>query len=162
MKKIFLAMATIMICAANCLAQDIDKVFDKFSETPGVKVINVDKQLLKQGFKLGDSGDGKSGVINIGGGKEGADLDNARVLMAESADADLRNRLGRMVKETELDKNGYEQLVNTNGEDQKVSVYGLPDDELFKSLVVFVDAKDALVLVKVDGKIDIRKFLGGK
>lgn len=162
MKKIFLAMATIMICAANSMAQDLDEVFDKFSETPGVKVINVGKQLLKQGFKLGDSGDGKSGVINIGGGKEGADLDNARVLMAESADADLRNRLGRMVKETELDKNGYEQLVNTNGEDQKVSVYGLPDGELFKSLVVFVDAKDALVLVKVDGKIDIRKFLGGK
>ena len=159
MKKIFLAMATIMICAANSMAQDLDEVFSKFQNTTGVTVLNVDKELIKKGFKWGDSGDKNAGEINIGPNMEGAELDNVRILVASEAQPDIMNNLRHTLQEMNLEQKGYEPIVKHNGEDTKVTILGIPDGGIFSQLVVLVDEGGKIIVVKADGRIDMKKLM---
>ena len=82
------------------------------------------------------------------------DLDSIEIIVCEDKTSSQRinKRLSDLIPTLNL-----ETLAKINDEDEKVNIYGYPQDDVFTYLLMTVDDGDELIILSMSGNISIEK-----
>lgn len=155
MKKILLSFA-LLLAGIAMNGQTVSKLMKKYKNEPGVELININKNMMKLA-KLG------GGMFGFGKNEFSFDdnmkVDSLKVLELDECDDVLKKKFLDDFSALDLEKEGYEMLISTNEDDEKVRIYGRKDGNICKEILILGCDKEETDLVQIFGKIDFNKFL---
>ena len=155
MKKILLSFA-LLLAGIAVNGQTVSKLMKKYKNEPGVELININKNMMKLA-KLG------GGMFGFGKNEFSFDdnmkVNSLKVLELDECDDVLKKKFLDDFSALDLEKEGYEMLISTNEDDEKVRIYGRKGGNLCKEILILGCDKEETDLVQIFGKIDFNKFL---
>ena len=143
-KKIFtlaFAAAT-LLCGCNVQARPSASV--SASQDDGVEALfNLPKSLIKMGLKSADDKTAEALAARI---------DGIQILTLEEAGQKTKDALFRQF--SNLEKKGYEPVVKSNDDGEKVRILIKGNEKEVQNLVIFSMDKDDCSLVSINGHIN--------
>ncbi|MBO4827133.1 MAG: DUF4252 domain-containing protein [Prevotella sp.] len=137
MKKICLMLALMLAMATNMMAQSVDDIFKEFRDMPNVDFVNLPKAMI--------------GAITAKTGKDKLkDVEMLRALNIEN-NKDLQDKFAKKVQG--ISKKGYEEMVNSNEENEKTQILVKTDGEVLTEILIIHLATDESGIVQICGKI---------
>ena len=156
MKKILLTLLlSLSITAVN--ANDfVDEIKDIVGTSPEVN-INLGTGLISTIMALvdEDDDDAKKAAAALSG------LDKLRVTVFDISDNNNSQQLTELIKDKidDLSSQGYEQIVTVKDDDEMVHIIAKVNGELLENvMIVVMEDGDELVVVSMDGEIDIKQL----
>ena len=141
MKKILFTLALMLAAATSLSAQSVDDIFKEFRDMPNVQFVNLPKAMIGIFANKASSETVKDRLQNI---------ELVRVLQIEN-DQNLRDTFAKKVKK--IAKKGYEQMVNSNEEDQKDQILVKTDGDVLKEVLIISIEQDECALVQICGQL---------
>ena len=155
-KKIFtlaFAAAT-LLCGCNVQArpsasvsasQDdgMEALFKQFRNSENVTYLNLPKSLIKMGLKSADDKTAEALAARI---------DRIQILTLEEAGQKTKDDLFRQF--SNLEKKGYEPVVKSNDDGEKVRILIKGNEKEVQNLIIFSMDKDDCSLVSINGHIN--------
>ena len=140
MKKTIATLALIIACQGT-FAQNIDTLFEKFSNEHQAESVSIPPFMMSLG-KLFMSDEDLSIVKGIR---------SLRILDLEDCPSTVKERFSEQVNKLHLE--GYEPMIQVNEDGEKVRIFALPYKDSIKELLLVCSGKDDCTLIQMKGKI---------
>ena len=142
MKKTIVTLAMFIACQ-GIFAQSIDDLFNHFKNKEGVEYVNIPPLMLKLGRLFMDK-DGTDFRFMKG-------INSVQVLDIEGCSSATRKELQQKVNE--LERNGYETLIQTKEKGNVVKMFAKMNDDAINELIIFFNDNGECGLTQLKGKI---------
>ena len=142
MKKT-IATLSMMIACHGVFAQNIDDIFNQFTDAQGAEYVNIPSFVLKLGRVFMDKDIQENRLMK--------GVKTIKVLDMEDCSSNVKKELQYEI--AQLEKNGYETLVRTKEKDETVNLLAKMDKDAIKELIIFFTDKDECGLTLMKGKI---------
>ena len=142
MRKFIIAIVCSIACSINLSAQTVDDFFKNFKDKKGVECLEIPKAMMSMAAEKANK-DNKKNLIKK--------IDNIRILQIED-NPSLCKEFGK--KAAKLKKNGYETMVNSTEENEKVLVLVKSEGETITELVILEIEPDECALVEMKGNFN--------
>ena len=121
----------------------VEEIFKQFKSEKNVTYINLPKSLIKMGLK--SSNDKTASAL--------ADqIDALQILAFENTDKKAKDNLYKRIGGLEV--KGYEPMVKTNEDGEKVRILVKSNEKEIQSIVIFAMDKEDCSLIRIDGHIN--------
>lgn len=149
MKKIILSLS-LLVFAFNLQAQNLDDIFDKYSEKDGFSVVYITQSMMDF-FKDIEVDASEAEIKDMQDAISG--LENVKVLSYNGT-----NNRGNFENEVTSALKNFEELMIVKEKGQTVKIMMQRQGNIVKDLVIFVNGTDEIAFVRVKGEIDMNKI----
>ena len=122
---------------------EVESIFKEFKSGDNVTYVNLPKTLIKLGLKAANDETANALAEQI---------DGLQILTFEKADQKTKDGLYNRI--SKLESKGYEPMIKTNEDGEKVRIFIKGNEKEVQSLVVFAMEKEECSLIKIDGRIN--------
>ena len=141
MKKILLAIILMITCACHLDAQTVDDLFKEFKGKTNAEYIEIPKVMMSMASAFVNKEDGSDIVKRV---------DHIKILNIEN-NPQLCQAFAQ--KATNLKKEGYETMVNSNEENEKTMVLVKTKKDNITEMVVLNIETNECSLIQIKGKL---------
>ena len=148
MKKILFAIVCAFTCITGLSAQTVDDLFKEFKDKNNVECVNIPKALLSMAPAVVKKEKGSDLIKKI---------DNIRILNIENDDALCKEFKARAAN---LNKKGYETMVNSNEDNEKSLILVKTKGETISEMVILALEPSECSLIQMKGKFNSNDIKG--
>ena len=148
MKKILFAIVCAFTCITGLSAQTVDDLFKEFKDKNNVECVNIPKALLSMAPAVVKKEKGSDLIKKI---------DNIRILNIENDDALCKEFKARAAN---LNKKGYETMVNSNEDNEKSLILVKTKGETISEMVILALEPSECSLIQLKGKFSSNDING--
>ena len=148
MKKILFAIVCAFTCITSLSAQTVDDLFKEFKDKNNVECVNIPKALLSMAPVVVKKQKGSDLIKKI---------DNIRILNIEKDDALCKEFKARAAN---LNKKGYETMVNSNEDNEKTLVLVKTKGKTISEMVILSLEPSECSLIQMKGKFNSNDIKG--
>ena len=148
MKKILFAIVFTFTCITGLSAQTVDDLFKEFKDKNNVECVNIPKALLSMTPAVMKKEKGSDLVKKI---------DHIRILNIENDDALCKEFKARAAN---LNKKGYETMVNSNEDNEKTLVLVKTKGKTISEMVILALEPSECSLIQLKGKFNSNDIKG--
>ena len=150
MKKIIFAIVCAFTCITGLSAQTVDDLFKEFKDKNNVECVNIPKALLSMAPAVVKKQKGSDLIKKI---------DHIRILSIENDDALCKEFKARAAN---LNKKGYETMVNSNEDNEKTLVLVKTKGKTISEMVILALEPSECSLIQMKGKFNSNDIKGLK
>lgn len=121
----------------------VEEIFKQFKSEKNVTYINLPKSLIKMGLKAANDQTADALADQI---------DGLQILTFEDADKKTKDSFYKRISNLEM--KGYEPMVKTNEDGEKVRILVKNGEKDIQSIVIVAIDKEDCSLIKIDGHIN--------
>ena len=122
---------------------EVESIFKEFKSGDNVTYVNLPKTLIKLGLKAANDETANALAKQI---------DELQILTFEEADQKTKDGLYNRI--SKLESKGYEPMIKTNEDGEKVRIFIKGNEKEVQSLVVFAMEKEECSLINIVGHIN--------
>ena len=122
---------------------EVESIFKEFKSGNNVTYVNLPKTLIKLGLKAANDETANALAKQI---------DELQILTFEEADQKTKDGLYNRI--SKLESKGYEPMIKTNEDGEKVRIFIKGNEKEVQSLVVFAMDKEDCSLINIVGHIN--------
>ena len=148
MRKIIFAIVCAFTCITGLSAQTVDDLFKEFKDKNNVECVNIPKALLSMAPAVVKKQKGSDLIKKI---------DNIRILSIENDDALCKEFKARAAN---LNKKGYETMVNSNEDNEKTLVLVKTKGKTISEMVILALEPSECSLIQLKGKFSSNDIKG--
>lgn len=154
MKRLILITVISLIMGTTSLAfaaraESATDIFNEFSTAPNAEYVNVNPFMMSLGrMFMGDDPD--SAIIKKIKSVKVLDLENCSPTVKNN----FRNKIGK------LSTKGYEEMIHSSENNEKVTIYAKMDKEIIHSMLIVCTGSDDCTLVEINGKFKMEDITG--
>ena len=148
MSKIIFAIVCAFTCITGLSAQTVDDLFKEFKDKNNVECVNIPKALLSMAPVVMKKEKGSELIKKI---------DNIRILSIENDDALCKEFKARAAN---LNKKGYETMVNSNEDNEKTLVLVKTKGKTISEMVILALEPSECSLLQLKGKFNSNDIKG--
>jgi hypothetical protein len=148
MRKIIFAIVCAFTCITGLSAQTVDDLFKEFKDKNNVECVNIPKALLSMAPAVMKKEKGSDLVKKI---------DHIRILNIENDDALCKEFKARAAN---LNKKGYETMVNSNEDNEKTLVLVKTKGDSISEMVILALEPSECSLIQLKGKFNSNDIKG--
>jgi len=148
MRKIIFAIVCVFTCITGLSAQTVDDLFKEFKDKNNVECVNIPKALLSMAPAVMKKEKGSDLVKKI---------DHIRILNIENDDALCKEFKARAAN---LNKKGYETMVNSNEDNEKTLVLVKTKGKTISEMVILALEPSECSLIQLKGKFSSNDIKG--
>ena len=148
MKKILFAIVCAFTCITGLSAQTVDDLSKEFKDRNNVECVNIPKALLSMAPAVMKKEKGSDLVKKI---------DHIRILNIENDDALCKEFKARAAN---LNKKGYETMVNSNEDNEKTLVLVKTKGKTISEMVILALEPSECSLIQLKGKFNSNDIKG--
>ena len=148
MRKIIFAIVCVFTCITGLSAQTVDDLFKEFKDKNNVECVNIPKALLSMAPAVVKKQKGSDLIKKI---------DNIRILSIENDDALCKEFKARAAN---LNKKGYETMVNSNEDNEKTLVLVKTKGKTISEMVILALEPSECSLIQLKGKFSSNDIKG--
>ncbi len=148
MRKIIFAIVCVFTCITGLSAQTVDDLFKEFKDKNNVECVNIPKALLSMAPAVMKKEKGSDLVKKI---------DHIRILNIENDDALCKEFKARAAN---LNKKGYETMVNSNEDNEKTLVLVKTKGKTISEMVILALEPSECSLIQLKGKFNSNDIKG--
>ena len=148
MRKIIFAIVCAFTCITGLSAQTVDDLFKEFKDKNNVECVNIPKALLSMAPVVMKKEKGSELIKKI---------DNIRILNIENDDALCKEFKARAAN---LNKKGYETMVNSNEDNEKTLVLVKTKGKTISEMVILALEPSECSLIQLKGKFNSNDIKG--
>ena len=141
MKRAIIAFACMLFCTMHLSAQTVDDLFKEFKNKENVEYVEIPKVMMSMASGLVKKEDGGDLVKKI---------NHVRILSIED-NPTLSQEFS--LKASNLKKKGYEEMVNSNEENEKTLILVKSKGEAISEMVILVTEPSECSLIQLKGKL---------
>ena len=148
MRKILFAIVCAFTCITGLSAQTVDDLFKEFKDKNNVEIVNIPKAMLEMAPTMMKKEKGSDLVKKI---------DHIRILNIENDDALCKEFKARAAN---LNKKGYETMVNSNEDNEKTLVLVKTKGDVISEMVILALEPSECSLIQLKGKFSSNDING--
>ena len=122
---------------------EVESIFKEFKSGDNVTYVNLPKTLIKLGLKAANDETANALAKQI---------DELQILTFEEADQKTKDGLYNRI--SKLESKGYEPMIKTNEDGEKVRIFIKGNEKEVQSLVIFAMDKEDCSLINIVGHIN--------
>ncbi len=122
---------------------EVESIFKEFKSGDNVTYVNLPKTLIKLGLKVANDETANALAKQI---------DELQILTFEEADQKTKDGLYNRI--SKLESKGYEPMIKTNEDGEKVRIFIKGNEKEVQSLVIFAMDKEDCSLINIVGHIN--------
>ena len=122
---------------------EVESIFKEFKSGDNVTYVNLPKALIKLGLKAANDETANALAKQI---------DELQILTFEEADQKTKDGLYNRI--SKLESKGYEPMIKTNEDGEKVRIFIKGNEKEVQSLVIFAMDKEDCSLINIVGHIN--------
>ena len=122
---------------------EVESIFKEFKSGDNVTYVNLPKTLIKLGLKAAN--DEAANAL-------AKQIDELQILTFEEADQKTKDGLYNRI--SKLESKGYEPMIKTNEDGEKVRIFIKGNEKEVQSLVIFAMDKEDCSLINIVGHIN--------
>jgi len=122
---------------------EVESIFKEFKSGDNVTYVNLPKTLIKLGLKAANDETANALAKQI---------DELQILTFEEADQKTKDGLYNRI--SKLESKGYEPMIKTNEDSEKVRIFIKGNEKEVQSLVIFAMDKEDCSLINIVGHIN--------
>ena len=122
---------------------EVESIFKEFKSGNNVTYVNLPKTLIKLGLKAANDETANALAKQI---------DELQILTFEEADQKTKDGLYNRI--SKLESKGYEPMIKTNEDSEKVRIFIKGNEKEVQSLVIFAMDKEDCSLINIVGHIN--------
>lgn len=148
MKKIIFTIVCAFTCIFGLSAQTVDDLFKEFKDKNNVEIVNIPKVMLEMAPSMMKKEEGRDVIKKI---------DHIRILSIENDDALCKEF---KAKAANLNKKGYETMVNSNEDNEKTLILVKTKGDVISEMVILDLEPSECSLIQLKGKFSSKDING--
>lgn len=151
MKKLSLILVVALFLFTSCeYNPGVSEAFTKYRFKDGVTTISVPGWVIGLAANIGEMDDDERELLQS--------IDKVRILVVEDETLNREINLHQEFSSKINRKNKYEELLTVNDKNEKITIYGIMDEEVITEMVILVGGDDnALIYVRGEISPDLLK-----
>ena len=151
MKKLSLILMLALFLFTSCeYNPGVSEAFTKYRFKKGVTTISVPGWVIGLVANLNELDDNEQELLQS--------IDKVRILVVEDENMNREINLHQEFSSKSNRNNKYEELLTVNDENEKITIYGIMDEEVITEMVILVGGDDnALIYVRGEISPDLLK-----
>lgn len=151
MKKLSLILVVALFLFTSCeYNPGVSEAFTKYRFKDGVTTISIPGWVIGLAANMGEMNSDERELLQS--------IDKVRVLVVEDENLNGKIDLHREFSSKINHNNKYEELLTVNDENEKITIYGIMDEEIISEMVILIGGDDnALIYVRGEISPDLLK-----
>ena len=131
MKKLSLILAVALFLFTSCeYNPGVSEAFTKYRFKDGVTTISVPGWVIGLAANIGEMDEDERELLQS--------IDKVRILVVEDETLNKEINLHQEFNSKINRKNKYEELLTVNDENEKITIYGIMDEEVISEMVILI------------------------